>query len=383
MTTLRGLTWDHTRGYAPLVAASAVYRDTVRPDVDVAWDRRSLWAFGEAPLEEVAPHYDLLIVDHPLLGSAAKAGLVVPLDDELPEGFLADLSAQSVGPSYRSYTYEERQWALPVDASGQTAAVREDLLDGPVPATWDDVLALAATGRVALPLAPIDALSSFFTLCASLGAPCFQSDGAVVDRQAGRETLSLLARLVAVVPADSFDRNPIRLLNRMSAADDVAYCPLLYAYSNYRRDDFAPHRVRFVDVPSFGAPGQATLGGAGIAVSSSTRHRAEALEFAAWVAHAERQRTVYALSGGQPGNRVAWEDEVCNRVTNGFYRDVLPTLDRAYLRPNAPGFDRFQADAGPLIVGFLRGAHDPEGVLDLLDETSNRTMGGAEEEHRT
>src|SRR5215212_1162826 len=120
MTTLRGLTWDHTRGYAPVVAAAALYRDTVRPDVDVVWDRRSLWAFGEAPLEDVASAYDLLVLDHPFIGVAAEAELLVALDGELSEPYLDEQRAQSVGPSFESYAHDGHQWALPIDASGQT-----------------------------------------------------------------------------------------------------------------------------------------------------------------------------------------------------------------------------------------------------------------------
>src|SRR5205085_2994724 len=102
--------------------------------------------------------------------------------------------------------------------------------------------------------------------------------------------------------------------------------------------------------------------------------RAEAAAFAAWVAGEACQRTVYVLSGGQPGNRVAWEDDLANEVTHGFFRDLLPTLDRAYLRPNAPGFPAFQAEAGPAVVECLRGRATAKGTLAALEAVRARTL---------
>src|ERR671931_770884 len=169
MTTLRGITWAHTRGYVPLVAASAAFAER-GGGIEAVWDRRSLWAFGEAPIEELAEAYDLIVIDHPSVGFAAERELLLPLDRYLPEDFLREQETQSVGPSYRSYTYDGHQWALAIDASGQTSATRPDVLDGmglEIPQSWEEVVSLARrTGAVAMPLAPIDALSSFFTLCA-------------------------------------------------------------------------------------------------------------------------------------------------------------------------------------------------------------------------
>ena len=36
------------------------------------WDRRSLHAFGEAPLEAVLADYDLVVYDHPFVGEIAR-----------------------------------------------------------------------------------------------------------------------------------------------------------------------------------------------------------------------------------------------------------------------------------------------------------------------
>ena len=61
---LTGLTWDHPRGYAPLLAGVAEYQQQ-NPEINIQWDRRTLREFGEAPIEQDVENYDLIIVDHP------------------------------------------------------------------------------------------------------------------------------------------------------------------------------------------------------------------------------------------------------------------------------------------------------------------------------
>ena len=71
MITLRGITWDHPRGYAPLAASVAPYAQA--HSVRVEWERRSLKDFGDAPLPELARDYDLLIIDHPHVGQESES----------------------------------------------------------------------------------------------------------------------------------------------------------------------------------------------------------------------------------------------------------------------------------------------------------------------
>jgi multiple sugar transport system substrate-binding protein len=75
--TLRGLTWDHPRGYAPLLGGAPEYEKQY-PRIKIHWDRRTLREFGEAPIEQYLDRYDLLIVDHPFMGfAAAHEALVI------------------------------------------------------------------------------------------------------------------------------------------------------------------------------------------------------------------------------------------------------------------------------------------------------------------
>jgi multiple sugar transport system substrate-binding protein len=96
---LRGITWEHARGYGSVVAAGEAYRE-VAPDVEVRWEYRSLLAFGDQPLDELVEHYDLLVIDHPHIPFAAERGLLLPLDGAGHDDELAVLERQSVGLSH-------------------------------------------------------------------------------------------------------------------------------------------------------------------------------------------------------------------------------------------------------------------------------------------
>jgi sugar lactone lactonase YvrE len=69
--TRRSITWDHPRGLQPLVAVAARYAGEY-PGVRVEWDARSLQAFDDQSLAELATSDDLLMIDHPHVGGAVS-----------------------------------------------------------------------------------------------------------------------------------------------------------------------------------------------------------------------------------------------------------------------------------------------------------------------
>jgi multiple sugar transport system substrate-binding protein len=369
---LRGISWDHPRGMAPLRATAKRFEQE-HPGVHIIWDARSLAAFGEQPIEKLAERYDLLVIDHPFVGRAARIECLTPLDTLLPADFLAEQARQSVGPSFQSYTYAGHQWALAIDAAAHVSVYREDLLEQAgqsIPQTWEQVLALAENAPIAVPLNSAGAIDCFLTLCASFGAPAGQTAEEFVDRETARRVFALLRQLVALGHADSLAWSPPQALDRMASTDEIVYCPLVFGYSNYSRPGFAPHLLRFTDIPSGAAedsPSGALLGGTGLAISASCRATSEAAAYATYVASAECQCTLYVESGGQPGNRVAWTDPAANASTTNFFRDTLETLDHAYVRPRYDGFVAFHDEVGVLLNEYLSHPSDENTLLDRID----------------
>ena len=378
MIHLRGMTWKHTRGLAPMAATAACFCEW-HPDVSIEWEARSLSDFGEAPVENLATQYDLVVLDHPYMGALAEAKCFLPLDKHLTADQLHDFAADSTGPSYRTYQVNGHQWALAIDAAAQVAGWRADLLEREgltVPQTWNDVFALARVRRgfVSLPLWPLDTLMCFFTLCANAGDACFTHPDRLVRRATGEHALEMLRRLREVAAPQAATENPIAVWERMSTTDEVAYCPLGFGYSNYARAGYRASQLCFGLIPSAGrGPIGATLGGAGLALSARCEHRRIALEYAAWVASRACQRGLYVESGGQPGSQAAWLDKHPNTLANGYFRATLPVLEQAFVRPRHAGFVRFQNLAAEVLTRFMAGDLSVNDTLSELDRVPGRT----------
>lgn len=70
---LKGITWDHSRGYDPMVATSRLYA-AQNPGVKIEWERHSLQAFADRSVSEMTYIFDLMVIDHPHAGEVARDG---------------------------------------------------------------------------------------------------------------------------------------------------------------------------------------------------------------------------------------------------------------------------------------------------------------------
>ena len=359
--TLRGLTWDHPRGYAPLLGGIPEYK-TQHPEIDIQWDRRSLREFGEAPIEQYLDRYDLLVVDHPFVGFAAAHGALIDLAPSISEAEKHRFAEDSVGPSWESYWYGGGLWAFPIDAATQVASYRPDLLPTEsVPGTFDGVLQFGAKARktgkcIAVPACPTDAISLFFTLSATLGYPIPEERELFVEDSVAADVLARLHALIAVAHPKSVEWNPIQVYDFMYSTSDAVYCPYGFGYSNYSRANNSV-RLKFTNAPSASQRGCAgtMLGGTGIAVSRLSAHQLAAIAYAKWLVSPEHQRGIYFREGGQPASLTAWTDSSVNAASDDFFAGTLQTLQTAYVRPRFDGFVRFFEDAGIEINRCLRG----------------------------
>jgi multiple sugar transport system substrate-binding protein len=355
-----------------MVAAAQRFEE-LHPGVRISWEKRSLQEFADQPLADLGSRYDLLVIDHPWAGFAADSGVLMAMEELVSTKFLADQATHSVGPSHESYRYDDRQWALAIDAAAPVASWRPDVLEregATLPTTWQELLALARRGLVVMPSIPQDTLMSFYMLCALPGSDLFDSDDVVVNEELGVTALEQLRELASLQPREIFDWNPIAVYEQMTRTDDYAYCPFAFGYSNYSRQGYAHAILDFGDVVSLnGVPLRTTLGGTGLAVSSVSHHLDVAAAFAELVASPDYQRTQFVENGGQPGHRAAWTDPENDRRTRDYFSRTLPCLDRAYLRPRYPGSLSFQGrDGGGVpIREFMMDGGDPMSVIETLN----------------
>ena len=392
MTQLLGMTWNHQRGLAPLLAATERAM-AERPGLSIRWEARSLREFEDVPVAELAARYDLVAVDHPFMGQGAASRAFVPLDEVLPDAVLAGQRAASVGPSFRSYTWDDRQWALPMDAAAMVSAYRPDLLDGGPPAGWDEAMELLAAlpdpAGARMPANPTHLWGSFLTLChqhagqadPELARPrpdgrpgWWPGDGIRAD--VAVPAIDLLYRLLALVDPVSLTQDPIQVLDAMAAGAPIRYAPLVFGYSNYARAGYASRLVRFADAPGpDGIPAGSLLGGVGLAISSRCQDVPAAARFAADVVSADVQRGEYLRAGGQPGHRAAWTDPAANDLTHGFFTGTLRTLDNAFVRGRDIGYPPFQQDAAEMLHEMFARREPSAAIASRLSVLWNRREG--------
>ena len=382
---LRGITWDHPRGYAALgelerLDAMADTRYGAVP-APLTWDRQPLTGFESRPIADLAQRYDLLVVDHPGLGTATTA--LRPLDELFSPAELVAWAGATVGPSFGAYRYVGHQWALPLDAATQICMVHPGLMDArPPPATWQEVAVAARELPVVLVLGGPHALLTLLAICAAQevppvaetggGSPVggFAEDGVARDAVLG--ALDLLGDVCARVDL-ALAGNPIGVLEAMATGDAAACCPLVYGYVTYSEPGRRSHRLTACDAPAWQPGGRrgSVLGGTGIAVSS----RVGGENIPAVRAHIRRllaepvQAELVPRAGGQAALRTAWESGAVNAACGGFYRHTRVTLDQAWVRPRFPGWIAFQEQGSAMVRGGLRRRAAPIQILRQLQRT--------------
>lgn len=355
------------------MVATAQRFQELNPNVEITWEKRSLQAFADFSIQQLAERFDLLVIDHPWAGFAAKTKSIIPLDEYLPVDYLQDQAVNSVGASYESYTYHNHLWALPIDAATPVASSRPDILAQlglSLPKSFDDLLALADKGLVAFAGIPIDVLMNFYTLCCSLGEDPCQSDNEIVSAEMGVSALKMYKQLADRIDLSNFSRNPIQVYEAMTLTDEIAYCPFAYGYSNYSRNGYARKTLHFHDMISLDGKTnlRSTLGGTGLAISSKCENKTVAAAYVKYVGSAACQSGLYFQSGGQPGHLAAWQNAELNRQSQNYFVNTLPALQRAFLRPRYHGSMFFQDHAGDVVRDYLMKGGNEEAVLTALNK---------------
>jgi multiple sugar transport system substrate-binding protein len=370
-TALRGLTWDHPRGYVVLDALAA-------DSGSVHWDRQPLEGFESRPLRTLADAYDLLVIDHPGLGEAVRDGALRPLDDVLTAAELAACASVSAGRSYDSYHLDGRQWALPLDAAAQVSVRRPDIFTERI-GTWADACQAARLHRTAVCLGGPHALLMFSAICAALGTPPAGSPdaGPYADPATGTEAVAIMAELLAHSDATLAYRNPIGILDAMAGEDGPAYCPLVYGYVTYQRARPDSRPLAAFDAPAGAAGIGSVLGGTGLAVTRSCADTAAARALLLRLVSEEVQVGLYAKLGGQSGDRRAWADPAADAESGGFYSATRATIEAAWVRPRFPGYVEFQAAASVVLRDGLMCRERPRSLVDRVNHLFGLTTPAA------
>jgi multiple sugar transport system substrate-binding protein len=369
MPAYKGLTWDHPRGYKALQAAAGRLEEG-RDGLRIQWDRQPLEGFESHPIDDLCRRYDIVVLDHPHIGEAVAKRCLQPLEAIFTADEIAGWGRDTIGPCLTSYRYAGSHWALPLDAATQVMALRPDLLDRNPPRRWAEIAALPDKLPICLSLAGPHAILTLMSIAVSLGeAPGSVDPDRFLSPAAVGGALDILRPLSERSLPAARDLNPIGILNRMAAGDDLALCPLVYGYVNYAapRDPKAK-RVAFHDAPvaaSGGRPGS-TLGGTGIAISKRCEVSPALLDHLRWLMGPEAQSSFIPANEGQPSRRDSWQDADVNAAWGEFYRNCSRTLEQAWVRPRFDGYIAFQTQASVILREGLLERQPAAGIADRL-----------------
>ena len=369
---LKGMAWDHPRGYEPLRALSCRFMES-NPGINIKWDIRSLKEFGDMPIEDLIEEYDLITIDHPYMGQAHKNKLLLDLNGMITNQRLTKLEIAFVDHCFGSYKYEDHLYALPIDAAALVAAKRDDLileLRLETPRTHEELKRfyrkVPKAFSVAWALCPTDMWCSFLTLCAQEGGRDFIQDYGII-KGIGIRVIDQLKLHLGFLHPDSINWNPIQVLDQMAENRGIVYSPYLFGYTNYSRKGFAKNRVSFLDSPINPKNSISTiLGGVGLAISTTCQHKEMAVELLNYIADPDIQAGYYVQHQGQPAGLLAWQSEANDTLCGDFFKNTMTTMRNAYVRPRHPGWNEFQKLGADLIhEGIVKNSDAEVLVKDL------------------
>ncbi|MEU4607048.1 hypothetical protein AB0F43_29040 [Kribbella sp. NPDC023972] len=360
---LRGLTWDHPRGYRPLEAFEA-------PGVQVVWDRQPLTGFESTPLSELAERYDLLVVDHPGLGAAIEAGAILPVEDVFAARDLKVWRERAVVPTWESYRIDGYGWALPLDAATQTFLYRPDRLSKP-PGDWAEVLSMS--GVVLCVAGPHAGLML-------LGLAGDRTGAGLLDRSRAIEALEVLRAVWRRSDQSAASLDPIGIHELLADSNELMCCPLVYSYAYYGgvSEDRVP--LAWSAAPRLRADDRlanSTLGGTGLAVTPRAYARVLAVtKYVRGLLDIGVQLDLVSAVGGQSATAAVWASDVVDKAWNGHYSATLGTLTTAYIRPRFDGWIAFQDELSVRVREVLQSSVDAAAAVDRIEDDYRRASHG-------
>ena len=372
---------------------------------------------------------DVMALDVVWTAEFAEAGWALPLADD-PEGRAdADVTADTLPGPLATARWKGALYGAPVTTNTQLLWYRPDLVSQP-PRTWDQMVAeatrLRAAGQpswIAVQANEGEGLVVWFnTLLVSGGGQVLSDDGrhvTLTDTPAHRAaTVQALRILKAVADAPGADPSisrtdegtarlaveqgkaalevnwPYALASMLENAvkGGVPFLPLnrnpQLAGSVNDVGTFAPNDEQFriayqasekvfgfapYPAVASGRPAKVTIGGANLAVASTTRHRAEAFEAVRCLRSLQHQKYI-SIDGGLPPVRTSLYSDPQFQAKYPMYTVIRRQLTDAAVRPATPSYQamaiRLAATLSPITD------IDPERTADELNRQVQKAIDG-------
>jgi multiple sugar transport system substrate-binding protein len=372
---------------------------------------------------------DVMALDVVWTAEFAEAGWALPLSDDPAGRAEADATVDTLPGPLATARWKHKLYAAPITTNTQLLWYRADLVNQP-PQNWNEMVAeatrLHAAGRpswIAVQANEGEGLVVWFnTLLVSGGGQVLSEDGSHVTLTDTPEhraaTVNALRILKAVADAPGADPSitrsdaatarlaveqgqaalevnwPFVLASMLQNAvkGGVNFLPLSQnpqlAGSINEIGTFVPNDEQFriayaASQKVFGfapypgvAPGQpakVTIGGANLAVASTTRHRAEAFEAVRCLRSLQNQKYV-SLDGGLPAVRTSLYADPQFQAKYPMYTVIRQQLTDAAVRPVTPVYQamaiRLAATLSPITQ------IDPDRTADELTKQVQKAIDG-------
>jgi multiple sugar transport system substrate-binding protein len=372
---------------------------------------------------------DVIAMDVIWTAEFAEAGWVLPLSDDPARRAEADATADTLPGPLATATWRHRLYAAPVTTNTQLLWYRPDLMDKP-PATWAAVVDQAARLHVAGKPSWIGVQANqdegvvvwFNTLLESAGGQVLSDDGSTVtltDTPAHRAAaVSALQIMKSVATAPGADPSVTRSdagTARLAFEQGKAALEVNWPYAlasmlenavkggvpflalNRRPDlagsinnvgSFAPTEQQFREAydasrkvfgfapyPGVrpGQPAKVTIGGLNLAVSTTSRRKAEAYEAIRCLRSPDNEKYV-SLEGGLPAARTSLYADPQFQAKYPMYDIIRRQLSNAAARLATPAYQAVSTRIAATLAPINR--IDPEKTADELAVQVQKAVDG-------
>jgi multiple sugar transport system substrate-binding protein len=293
-----------------------------------------------ANLQARSCQYDVIDMDVTWTAQFASSGWITPLSGFPTSGFLK--------PAVKTAMYDGRLYAVPDYTNADLLYYRTDLVRKP-PTSWGQLAAdaqrLRRTGHVdgyAATLAPYEGLTVNFTEAQqSQGSPFLTPDGPTVTVNSQQATAALQFLVNGIkagwIPPQDRTYEETQAQNAFLAGQ--------FAFLNMWPDVYTaattagPGNKVYGKVGVTVLPGPSALGGANLAISSYSRHPAEALAFIKFLTDAQNEQVMFTKGGFPPVLTQLYDDPVL-RTRYPDLTWVLEAIDHARPRPAVTTYEQ-------------------------------------------
>jgi multiple sugar transport system substrate-binding protein len=372
---------------------------------------------------------DVMAMDVVWTAEFAEAGWALPLSDDPAGQAEADATDDTLPGPLATATWNRRLYGAPVTTNTQLLWYRADLVDQP-PQDWSAMVtdatqlhAAGGPGWIALQANEGEGLVVWFnTLLVSAGGQVLSEDGrhvTLTDTPEHRAaTVAALRIIKSVATAQGADPSitrtdegsarlaveqgraalevnwPFVLASLLENAvkGGVPFLPLNQnpelAGSINEFGTFVPNDEQFriayeasqkvfgfAPYPGVlpGEPAKVTIGGLNLAVTSATRHRAEAFEAVRCLRNLQNQKYI-SLAGGLPAVRTSLYSDPQFQAKYPMYTVIRQQLTDAAVRPPTPHYQAVSIRLSAALSPITR--IDPERTADELTTQVQKAIDG-------